>query len=131
MTVPARLIVLARHAARVEPGPVRADAPSQCRVALHAVALRVAAGAALEPLSCRLAVLEKPERLRIVKGDVAAAGRSRAVRLVAILAEHLGVVAARAVALTTIRLGRVPDDEVRWMESALALASMAIAAEFA
>ena len=96
---------------------------------LHAVALRVATGAALEPLSCRLAVLEKPERLRIVKGDVATAGRRRAVRLVAILAEHLGVVAARAVALTPVRLGRVPDDEVRWMESALALAAMAIAAE--
>jgi hypothetical protein len=100
-------------------------------MALHAVALRVATGAALEPLSCRLAVLEEPERLGIVKGDVATAGRGSAVRLMTVLAKDLGVVAARAIPLTPIRLGRVPDDEVRRMESALALAAMAIAAELA
>jgi hypothetical protein len=98
-------------------------------VALHAVALGVATGAALESLARSLAVLEEPERLAGVERRVAAAGGSGAVRLMAVAAEDLGVVTACAIALPPVRLGRVPDEEVRWVEPALALAAVAIAAE--
>ena len=131
MAIPARLVVSLRHASRIEAGSVRADAPPDRRMALHAVTLRVTRGAALQPLARGLPVLEQPDRLGVVKRDVAAPRRRGVRGLVTVLAEHLGVVAARAIPLTRVRLRRVPDDEVRRMESALALSSVAIAAELA
>jgi hypothetical protein len=100
-------------------------------MALHAVTLRVTRGAALHPLPRRLPVLEQPEGLGVVEGDIATSRCGGVRRLMTVLAEHFGVVAARAISLARVSLGRVPDDEVRRMESALALASMAIAAELA
>lgn len=131
MAVPARLIVPARHPIRLEAGAVRADSPADRRVTLHAIPLRVAPGAALESLASGLAVLKEPEWLPGMERRIAAASCRDPIPLMAVAAEDLGSVATRAVALPSVGLRRVPDDEVRRMESALALASMAIAAELA
>jgi hypothetical protein len=71
VAIPARLVVSLRHPSWIEAGAMRADPPSDRRMALHAVTLRVTRGAALEPLARRLPVLEQPDRLGIVEGDVA------------------------------------------------------------
>jgi hypothetical protein len=49
---------------------VRTHAPAEGRVARQAVALRVARGAVLEALPGRAPVLQQPEWLRVMKGDV-------------------------------------------------------------
>ena len=130
VAVPARLIIPARHPLCIEATAMRADSPPERRVALHAVTLRVATGAALEALARRLTMLQEPEWLTRVERGVAAARGSSAVGLMTVLAEHLGVVTARAVALTTVSLRRVPHEEVRWVEASRAFAGMAVAAKF-
>lgn len=131
MAVPARLIVPARHPIRLEAGAVRADSPADRRVTLHAIPLRVAPGAALESLASGLAVLKEPEWLPGMERRIAAASCRDPIPLMAVAAEDLGSVATRAVALPSVGLRRVPDDEVRRVKPALALAGMAVAAELA
>jgi len=109
------------HCLRVEVWPVRIDAASERRVALHAVGLLVTAGASGHAATRRLPVLEQPERLaRVCRSRSSVRSRADPRNLtMARTAEHLGVVTGCALRLSRVRLGRVTGNKIERVEAPL------------
>lgn len=116
------------HPTRVKAWAVRTDIASALRVALHAVLLRVATGAALQSLSCSLPVLQGPEWHGRVVANVAASGRTQSHLQVTTATEHFGVMALLAVGVASPRFRGVPRREVGDMEAPLAFTRVTLGA---
>ena len=110
---------------------MRVDSRAEVRVTLHAVRLLVARRAARQILSRRAAVLEKPERLRIVE-DRAARVRLRGEPGLSMTAaaKRLGRMTAAAIDVSPVCLRCVRREKVRGMIAACdPFPHMAIGAE--
>src|SRR5690606_4594917 len=115
--------------ARIEVGAVRIDAPAGAGgVAAQTVRLLVAGDARVQSLPRRVAVVEDPERLRVVIPVAATARRREPALLVTSPAESFGGVAVGTPWIMGPRVGGVSDEEVRRMVSAPFVA-MAVGAE--
>jgi hypothetical protein len=95
----------------------------------QAVALGVASGAALKTLPGGAAMLQQPERLRVVEGHIESTTTRETRFTMTAPAEQFRVVARRTLRLPAVRIGRVALHEVRAMKPVRHLASMAIGTE--